>query len=178
MTATPAADPTTDPTTDPTMDAITTAVTLGHEGDATRAREDLLAIWADLGTAGDPLHRCVLAHYLADLYPDAAEALIWDVRALDAADALTDERAQQHDASLQVAGFYPSLHLNIADNLRRLGAFATAADHIGTAEERVASLPPGAHGDMIRAAIRGVGDAITARDTAPRPTSPTVGTTE
>lgn len=170
--------PTADPTADPTMDAITTAVTLGREGDMTRAREDLLAIWADLGVTGDPLHRCVLAHYLADLYPDPAVALIWDVRALDAADTLTDQRAQEHDPSLQVAGFYPSLHLNIADHLRRLGAFAAAAEHIGKAEERAAALPPGAYGDMIRGAIQGVGEMITARDTAPRPTSPTVGGTE
>ncbi|MGY0385441.1 hypothetical protein ACWZJV_00640 [Nocardioides sp. WG-D5] len=170
MTATPAVDP--------TMDAITAAVTLGREGDVTRARDDLLAIWADLGVLGDPLHRCTLAHYLADLYTDAAVALIWDVRALDAADALTDERAQEHEASLQVAGFYPSLHLNIADNLRRLGAFTAAAEHIGVAEERAAALPGGPYGQMILTAIRGVGEAITARDTAPRPTSPTVGGTE
>ncbi|WP_328530593.1 hypothetical protein OG984_05320 [Nocardioides sp. NBC_00368] len=170
MTATPAVDP--------TMDVITTAVTLGREGHVTRARNELLAIWADLGVSGDPLHRCVLAHYLADLYADAAVALIWDVRALDAAEALTDQRAQEHDASLQVAGFYPSLHLNIADNLRRLGAFAAAAEQIGKAEERAAALPPGAYGDMIRAAIQGVGEAITARDAAPRPTSPTAGGTE
>lgn len=170
MTATPAVDQ--------TMDAITTAVTLGREGHVTRARNELLAIWADLGVSGDPLHRCVLAHYLADLYADAAVALIWDVRALDAADALTDQRAQEHDASLQVAGFYPSLHLNIADNLRRLGAFAAAGEHIGKAEERAAALPPGAYGDMIRGAIQGVGEAIMARDTAPRPTSPSAHGTE
>ncbi|NGN94214.1 hypothetical protein G5C66_15890 [Nocardioides sp. KC13] len=169
MTATPAVDP--------TMDAITAAVTLGHEGDVARAREELLAIWTDLGVLGDPLHRCTLAHYLADLYSDPAVALIWDVRALDAADALTDQRAQEHDASLRVAGFYPSLHLNIADNLRRLGAFAAAGEHIGKAEERAAGLPPGAYGDMIRRAIQGVGEAITARDTAPRPTSPSAGAT-
>lgn len=169
MTATPA--------TDPTMDAITTAVTLGHEGETARARRELLAIWEDLGVLGDPLHRCTLAHYLADLHPDPAEALIWDVRALDAADALTDQRASEHHAGLEVAGFYPSLHLNIADNLRRLGAFAAAAEQIGKAEKRVAALPAGAYGDMIRTAIRGVHGAITARDTTPRSSSPTVGGT-
>ncbi|EGD42500.1 hypothetical protein NBCG_03088 [Nocardioidaceae bacterium Broad-1] len=163
------------PAVDPTMDAITAAVTLGREGDVTRARDDLLAIWADLGVSGDPLHRCVLAHYLADLYTDAAVALIWDVRALDAADALTDQRAQEHEASLQVAGFYPSLHLNIADNLRRLGAFEAATEHIGRAEEGADALPLGPYGDMIRAAIGGIGAAIATRDTAPRATSPSVG---
>ncbi|GGU40459.1 hypothetical protein [Nocardioides albus] len=170
MTATPAADP--------TMDAITAAVTLGREGDAVRAREELLAIWGDVGVLGDPFHRCTLAHYLADLYAEPAEALVWDVRALDAADALTDQRAQEHDASLQVAGFYPSLHLNIADNLRRLAAFQAASDHIDRAEERSAALPHGPYGHMIRAAIDGVREAISARDTTPRPSSPTVGGTE
>lgn len=165
---------TTTPAADPTMDAITTAVTLAREGDL-RAREELLAIWADLGVLGDPLHRCTLAHYLADLYPDPAVALIWDVRALDAADALTDERAREHDAGLEVAGFYPSLHLNIADNLRRLGAFEAASEHIGRAEERADALPSGPYGDMIRAAIGGVGAAIAVGDTAPRATSPSVG---
>ncbi|MFD4323944.1 hypothetical protein ACFWQC_04885 [Nocardioides sp. NPDC058538] len=160
---------------DPTMAAITAAVTLGREGDVAGARQELLAIWRDVGVLGDPFHRCTLAHYLADLYADPAEALVWDVRALDAADALTDERAQEHDAGLQVAGFYPSLHLNIADNLRRLAAFDLAAEHIGKATERSVALPQGSYGDMIRTAIHGVRDAITARDTTPRSTSPTVG---
>lgn len=160
------------------MDAITTAVTLGHEGETARARQDLLAIWEDLGVLGDPLHRCTLAHYLADLHPDPAEALIWDVRALDAAGALTDHRVAEHHAGLEVAGFYPSLHLNIADNLRRLGAFEAAGEQIDRAEERVAALPQGPYVDMIRAAIRGVRDAIAARDTTPRSTSPTVNETE
>ena len=71
--------------TDPTMSAITTAVALGRDGDTEAAKKELLAIWADVGALGDPLHRYTLAHYLADLYPDPAAALIWDVRALDAA---------------------------------------------------------------------------------------------
>lgn len=165
----------TTPATDPTMTAITTAVTRGRDGDVARAREDLLAIWADIGVLGDPLRRCTLAHHLADLYADPAAALVWDVRALDAAVALTDQRAQEHHASLQVAGFYPSLHLNLADDLRRLGAFETAAEHITAAEEHTAALPSGAYGDMIRTAISEVRAAITARDTAPRASSPSVG---
>lgn len=45
---------------------------------------------------------------------------------MDAAGVLTEDRAQQHDSTLHVRGFYPSLHLNIADNLRRLGSFDAA----------------------------------------------------
>lgn len=116
------------------MDAIGTAVLRGREGDTGSARRDLLDIWFEIGAAGDPFHRCTLAHYLADLHESPAESLIWDVRALDAADALSDERAQRYHAGLRVAGFYPSLHLNIADDLRRLGAFGAAAEHLDRAE--------------------------------------------
>lgn len=145
---------------DPTMEAITAAVVRGRRGDVAGARSDLEALWSEIGVGGDPFHRCTLAHYLADLYDDAAVALVWDVRALDAADALGDERAQQHHASLQVAAFYPSLHLNLADNLRRLGSFGSAADHLARAEERCSTLPDDAYGEMIRAALADVRHAV------------------
>jgi len=154
------------------MEAISTAVALGHEGDTATARRDLHTIWRHLGAAGDAFHRCTLAHYLADLHEDPAVALIWDIRALDAADTLTDERAQQHHASLQVAGFYPSLYLNIADNLRRLGAFQAAAEHIDDAERHTDALPDGPYGDTIRTAINDVAHAINRRDTTRRDTTP------
>lgn len=155
-------------TPDPTMDAISKAVILGRAGEVESARRDLLAIWHQIGVAGDPFHRCTLAHYLADLYENAAEALLWDVRALDAADALTDERAQQHHASLHVAGFYPSLYLNIADNLRRLSAFEAAAKHIDNAQQRTSALSDDDYGHSIRMAIDEVRQAIDNRDTAHR----------
>lgn len=159
-------------TPDPTMEAIGNAVVLGREGDPESARRDLLVIWHQVGVAGDPFHRCTLAHYLADLYEDPAEALIWDVRALDAADALTEERAQQHHASLHVAGFYPSLYLNIADNLRRLGAFEAAAEHTNHAEQHAAALSDDAYDNTIRTAIDEVHEAIDNRDTARRASAP------
>ncbi|UYM06295.1 hypothetical protein [Solicola gregarius] len=159
-------------TPDPTMEAISNAMILGRQGDPESARRDLLAIWRQIGVAGDPFHRCTLAHYLADLYDDPAGALIWDVRALDAADALTDERAQQHHASLHVAGFYPSLYLNIADNLRRLGAFEAAAEHINNAEQHTSALSDDAYSNTIRTAISEVHQAIDNRDTARRASAP------
>lgn len=159
-------------TPDPTMEAIGKAVVLGREGDTASARSDLLAIWQQIGVTGDPFHRCTLAHYLADLYDDPAEALIWDVRALDAADGVTDERAQQHHANLHIAGFYPSLYLNIADNLRRLGAFEAAAEHISNAEQRTSALSDDGYGNTIRTAIHEVHQAIENRDTARRASAP------
>ena len=143
-----------------------------HAGDTDGPRATLENLWGEITAAGDALHRCTLAHHLADMYDDPARSLMWDVRALDAADALTDRRARDHHASLSVAGFYPSLHLNLADNLRRLGSFDAAAEHLTAARERVSALPDDDYGQLIRAAIDGVGEAVERRSTEPRPSAP------
>ncbi|MEV6139512.1 hypothetical protein AB0L63_26355 [Nocardia sp. NPDC051990] len=155
-----------------TMTAITRAVELGRTGSAQAARDTLLEIWAALGPQGDPLHRCTLAHYLADLYDDPAQALCWDVRALDAADGLTDERLRRHDQNLDVRGFYPSLHLNLADNYRRLGSFDAAQREIDAAQGYVDALGNDGYGAMIRTAIDEVAAAIRTRTTARRASAP------
>ncbi|WP_067472086.1 hypothetical protein [Nocardia amamiensis] len=162
-------------TPDQTMAVITHAVALGHDGRPDDAREALLALWSSLGPQGDPLHRCTLAHYLADLYDDAAEALTWDVRALDAADSLTNDRAKSYDASLRVVAFYPSLHLNLADNYRRLGSFAAAQREIDAARSRLHTLGDDGYGTLIRMAVADVEAAIRERRTERRASAPTGG---
>ncbi|MCX5044403.1 hypothetical protein OG921_14630 [Aldersonia sp. NBC_00410] len=155
-------------TADPVMARITDAMSMFHHGDGAGARRALLSIWAEITPAGDPLHRCTLAHYLADMFDDAAQSLMWDTRALDAADALTDERAQRHHAGLSVTGFYPSLHLNLADNLRRLGSFTAATEHIAAARGSSETLGDDAYGNLIRTALDEVETAIERGDTARR----------
>ncbi|TGN81516.1 hypothetical protein E5083_03095 [Streptomyces bauhiniae] len=155
-------------TPDPTMEAIGKAVEAGRAGDPTTAREQLLRLWS---TTDDPLHRCTVAHYLADLHDDPAQALTWDIRALDAAEALTEQRVQQHHTDLHIAGFYPSLHLNLADNYRRLGSFAAATEHIEAARSHAPNLPDTPYGDLIRGAIQGVAEAIAGRDRTRRPSA-------
>ncbi|MFG2140744.1 hypothetical protein [Streptomyces sp. NPDC048650] len=157
---------------DPTMEAIGQAVTAGRAGDTAAARQQLLSLWSAIGVTGDPLHRCSLAHYLADLYEDPARALAWDVRALDAADAVTEQRVQEHHASLHIAGFYPSLHLNLADNYRRLGSFEAATEHINAAKEHAPNLPQDPYGDLLRGAIQDVAEAIAGRDRTRRASAP------
>ncbi|MET9830419.1 hypothetical protein ABZ078_14105 [Streptomyces sp. NPDC006385] len=159
MTATPTAP-------DPTMDAIGRAVAEGRAGDIASARRELLALWSAIGVTGDPLHRCTLAHHLADLYDDPAQALVWDVRALDAADAVTERRVQDHHPGLHVTAFYPSLHLNLADDHRRLGSFDAAAEHIDAARKHAPALPRDPYGELLRAGIERVAEAITRRETA------------
>ncbi|MFI1359597.1 hypothetical protein ACH4TV_39380 [Streptomyces sp. NPDC020898] len=163
MTAAPA-DPAGPTSPDPTMEAIGHAVIQGRAGDVASARQELLTLWSTIGVVGDPLHRCSLAHYLADLYEDPAQALAWDIRALDAADALTEQRVQEHDAAVHIAGFYPSLHLNLADNYRRLGSFEAATEHIDAARTHAPSLPESPYGDLLRGAIQEVAEAIAGRD--------------
>ncbi|GGT46640.1 hypothetical protein [Streptomyces purpureus] len=157
---------------DPTMEAIGHAVAEGRAGGRASARRKLLGLWSAIGVTGDPLHRCSLAHHLADLYEDAAQALAWDIRALDAADAMTEQRVQEHHAGLHIAGFYPSLHLNLADNYRRLGSFDAATEHIDAAKALAPSLPPNPYGDLLRGAIQGVAQAIVRQDRSRRASAP------
>ncbi|GAA0289226.1 hypothetical protein GCM10010302_29480 [Streptomyces polychromogenes] len=160
------------PYSDPVMEAIGRAVAEGHGGDPAAARRALLDLWERTGVTGDPLHRCSLAHYLADLHEDPAEALAWDVRALDAADAVTGARVREHHAGLRVAGFYPSLHLNLADDYRRLGSFGAAARHIDAARAHSPALGQDPYGDLIRRAVEEVAGAIARRDRTPRASAP------
>ncbi|MBN9740970.1 hypothetical protein DMP23_07570 [Amycolatopsis sp. A1MSW2902] len=158
-----------------TMAEITAAVTQGRAGAPDVARARLQELWDELGPGGDPFYRCVLAHYQADLFADPAEALVWDVRALDAAATVTDEHVQAHDAGLRIAGFYPSLHLNLADNFRRLGSFPAAAEQLAAARACQDALADDGYGAMIRQAIDGVAEAIERRSTERRATAPGVG---
>ncbi|MEV6431866.1 hypothetical protein [Nocardia sp. NPDC051463] len=154
------------------MAAITRAITLGSEGSPDAARTALMEIWDALGPQGDPLHRCTVAHYLADLYEDAAQALSWDIRALDAADSLTGDRARRYDARLDVRGFYPSLHLNLADNYRRLGSFDAAQREIDAARDSLDTLGDDAYGEIVRKAVDEIAQSIRVRETARRKSAP------
>ena len=148
--------------TDPTMQAINDAIAEGRAGNVTSARATLLDLWAGLG---DPLHRCWLAHSLADLYDDPARSLAWDVRALDAADALDAEDVQER-AGISLPGCYPSLHLNLADNYRRLGSFEAAAEYLERAEAVCAELPDDAYGEMMRPLFGVERELLARRDTS------------
>lgn len=159
------------PAGDPTMTAITSAVTEAHNGHVDDARTRLLELWKTI-RGGDPLHRCTLAHHLADMYTHPAQALIWDIRALDAADAITEQRAQEHHPGLRVESFYPSLHLNLADDLRRLGSFDGARQHLDDAQACISTLPADSYGDLIRSALGEVAIAVENHDTAPRTSAP------
>ncbi|ANW22382.1 hypothetical protein [Streptomyces clavuligerus] len=153
-------------TEDKTMKRIEEAMELQRTGDTDGARERFGEIWAEIAPDGDPFHRCVLAHYMADLQPDPRDELAWDLRALDAAASVTDDRARQHDASLAIRGFYPSLHLNLAADFHRLEDTAQARTHLARAQEHLDALGDDDYGHGIRSAIQRLADRLA--EEAPR----------
>ncbi|MFF1797599.1 hypothetical protein ACFVXQ_25845, partial [Kitasatospora sp. NPDC058263] len=65
-------------------DRVLERLTLGLEGveaaqrgRRAQARESFERLWHELGERGDVFHRCVLAHYLADLQDDPHAELEW-----------------------------------------------------------------------------------------------------
>lgn len=138
--------------TDATLLRIGEAVQVHHrQGRADAARDLLGRIWDEIGgERGDPLHVCVLAHAMADVQDDVRQELLWDHRALAAADALTDERTAHAGVALPVAGLYPSLHLNLSDCYRKLGDLDRAREHLRHARAGIDALGDDEYGRLIR----------------------------
>ncbi|MFF4763321.1 hypothetical protein [Streptomyces sp. NPDC001292] len=155
-------------TEDKTMKHIEEAMALQHAGDLDGARQRFTEIWEEIASDGDPFHRCVLAHYMADLQQDPHDELAWDLRALDAAASVTDDRAKQHDSSLAIRGFYPSLHLNLAADFHKLGDTTRARTHLAQAQEYLDALNDDAYGQGTRSAIQRLASQLTEED----PTTP------
>lgn len=157
---------------DPTMATVAAAVELGRGGQRAEARTRLAALWEAVGPGGDPLLRVTIAHFLADLQDDVRAELAWDERALSAVQALTGDRAAQQHAGLRVRGFLPSLHLDIADCHRRLGAPEAARRHVARAEADIDVLADDDYGRLIRAGLGHVQAALAAGSTDPLPSAP------
>src|SRR4051794_28265202 len=139
------------------MTRIGQAVMLHHGGDREEARGRFLDLWAEIGEDGAPLHRCTLAHYLADTQDDPSDELAWDLRALSAAEELaeelTEDRAPGADGPSAVRAFYPSLHLNLAADYVKLGHSEAARTHLRRARGAAGALGEDRYGDGVRAAI-------------------------
>jgi hypothetical protein len=141
--------------TDATLARIGEGVALHHHQGRPEAARDLFAqIWAEIGgERGDPLHICVLAHAMADVQDDVHQELLWDQRALAAADLLTEDRVAQAGVALPVAGLYPSLHLNLADCHRKLGDLDRAREHLELARTGIGALADDDYGRLIKGGL-------------------------
>jgi tetratricopeptide (TPR) repeat protein len=141
--------------TDPTLVRIGEGVELHHHrGRRADARHLFAQIWDEIGgERGDPLYVCVLAHAIADVQDDVHQELLWDQRALAAAEVLTDERVAQAGVALPVAGLYPSLHLNLGECYRKLGDLDRARECLRRAQAGIGALGDDEYGQLIRTGL-------------------------
>lgn len=110
----------------------------GPEG---RAKELFTQAW---DAADDDFGRCVAAHYLARHQDTPQARLDWNLRCLELADTVGDER---------VSGFYPSLHVNLGRDLEEIGDATAARRHYETAGKYAAVLGDDGYGQMLREGI-------------------------
>lgn len=141
--------------TDATLARINEGVQLHHQqGQPAAARELFAQIWDEIGgERGDPLHVCVLAHSMADVQDDVRQELLWDQRALAAADLLTEERVAQAGVPLSVAGLYPSLYLNLGECHRKLGELGRARECLERARAGIGALGDDGYGRLIKGGL-------------------------
>lgn len=136
---------------EPIMVRIGEGLKLSQRGERRAARRAFAEIWDDIGGEhGDPLQRCALAHSMADVQDDVSEELVWDMRALEAADMITEERAAEAGVQGSVRGFYPSLHLNVGECYRKLGDLDSARSHLTQGRASSGALVDDGYGRMIR----------------------------
>jgi hypothetical protein len=138
---------------DAVMTRVGEGIALCQRGDREAARQLLTELWEQVGTDGDPFHRCAIAHWLADVQDDEREELVWDLRALAAAELITSGRARQAGLTTPVRALFPSLHLNLGDVYRRLGDTRRAGEHLQRGEADANALAEDGYGEMIRGGL-------------------------
>jgi tetratricopeptide (TPR) repeat protein len=87
---------------------------------------------------------CVAAHFLARQQATPEDTLQWNQEALKRAEATGDESVQS---------FYPSLYLNLGHSYEVLGDQAEARRYYDLAGAKVAELPAGRYGDVVKDGI-------------------------
>lgn len=113
-------------------------------GDATAAADCFTQAWA---ARTNDFEAAVAAHYVARIQPDGAGKLVWDVRAVQHAEAaLTagDERVREMLASL---------YLNLGDGLLRAGRREEACEAAARAEAALGALPDDGYRGFVAAGV-------------------------
>ena len=127
---------------------VTDAIGLTQRGEVDRGRAELEACW-EASSDDDHAVRCVVAHYLADLQTELDEEILWDERALVELPHLRDEDVTGLGVE-SVAGFAPSLHLNLGDGYLRRGDLDAARHHLEQGRASLGALGDDAYGVMVR----------------------------
>lgn len=143
---------------------IAQGIELGSRGEREAARRLFATVWSRLGEHGDPFHRMALAHSMADVQDDPRAELEWDLRALRAADSVTDERAARGGVPGTRQGLYPSLHLNLAEDYRKLGQLDSARHHLHLGRAAAAHLGSDGYAQLIRSGLDRLAEQLAAND--------------
>ena len=110
-------------------------------GDMVRAAELFNQAWTRSTT---DFERCIAAHYVARHQLDPRLALHWNQLAFDLAHSIADQ---------SVAGFLPSLSLNLGKSHEDLGNAEEAQRLYQSAKDAIGSLPPGGYRDVVQSGI-------------------------
>ncbi|MEU5400827.1 hypothetical protein ABZ348_16230 [Streptomyces sp. NPDC005963] len=137
---------------DPVLTRIGQAVMLLHGGDREEARNRFGALWSEIGERGEALHRCTLAHYMADTQDDPGDELAWDLRALAAAEG-EDGHGDRQKSLRALRALFPSLHLNLASDYLKLQHLEAARTHLDRARESARHLQDDGYGHRMRTAV-------------------------
>ena len=149
---------------DPTMAEIMAAVALLHGGDRHGARNRLEAVWSRIANDPEPIHECVLSHYLADTQDDIHDELGWDIRALNAALRCTDAESHGNRQALPIASFLPSLHANLAEDYFKLGELERSKEHLAYARSHISNLADDPYGRMVRGGVERLAKRLQAHE--------------
>lgn len=128
------------------------AVELSLAGEREAARERLEELWESLD-GEDAFHRCVVAHYLADLQSDARWELHWDRLALAAALSGSPQSFDGRIPGIEYGSFLPSLYLNLAASHERVGELDAAKQQASVALRHLDRLGSSPLGELTRAAV-------------------------
>lgn len=112
------------------------------KGNHDEAAKLYMSAWAQ---STDDFERCIAAHYVARHQCTPHEALLWNQRSLDHADAAGNDR---------VAEFYPSLYLNMGKAYEDVAQYDEARCFYEMAQGALDPLPDGRYGSTVRDAVR------------------------
>ena len=125
----------------PVVKLCAEGMTAESEGRSSDAKALFEEAW---NASSDDFEACIAAHYVARHQPTMEAAFHWNQEALRRADAVPDERVRE---------FYPSLYLNVAHSLERLGKLVEARHYYSLAAARLDDLSPGSYANLVRVGV-------------------------
>ena len=127
--------------TDPIVKLCADGMAAEAEGRGADAKALFQQAWAE---SRDDFDACIAAHYAARHQATPDDELDWNRRALERADLVGDDR---------VRSFYPSLYLNLAHSLEKLGRTGEACELYATAAARLDGQPESPYLQLVRSGI-------------------------